>query len=269
MRPRIRRRRPLAVTPLPVAAPADGRMRLNRYLASSGICSRRAADELIAAGRVTVNGEPVRDLGRRVDPAQDVVRYDGVKVAREKPVYVLFNKPKGVLCTNAGNEPRKRVIDYMPQVRGRIYTVGRLDAESEGLILLTNDGDFALRVAHPRYGVPKTYAVLVRGRLTQEDRDKAKGGVWLSEGRTGGMNLVVERMSADRTYLKVTIREGKNRELRRVFSKLGYAVISLKRVRIGPLSLHGLGEGEYRFLRPEEVQQVLAAGQTEAAERAR
>jgi 23S rRNA pseudouridine2605 synthase len=263
-RPLLRKDRPaIRVTAEAGAVETDGKIRLNRFLASAGVCSRRAADTMIKGGRVSLNGTVVRELGVRIDPQQDLVRFDGVRVEREKPVYVLFNKPKGVLCTNATNEPRKRVVDYMPSVRGRIYTIGRLDAESEGLILLTNDGDFTQHIAHPRYGVPKTYAVLVRGRVTPEDLDKARGGVWLAEGRTGGARIVVVRMSADRTYLRVSIREGKNRELRRVFARLGYNVISLKRIRIGGLSLHGLGEGKYRFLRAEEVTELLAAGRRE------
>jgi len=166
---------------------------------------------------------------------------------------VLFNKPKGVVCTSARHEQKKRVIDFLPQVRGRLFTVGRLDLDSEGLILLTNDGSFALTMTHPRYGVPKLYAVLVRGRIEQKGLHKARGGVWLAEGPTTGMDVRIERAGKDRTYMKVTLREGKNREIRRVFAKLGHPVISLKRVRIGDLNLHGLSEGAWRFLRLDEV----------------
>ena len=251
------RKRAVRVTPASVAVESDGKMRLNRYLAGCGVCSRRAADKLIEEGRVTLNGKVVDELGTRVDPGTDEVAYDGEKITLEAPVYVLFNKPKDVVCTNARNEVRKRAVDFLAGVRGRIYTVGRLDAESEGLILLTNDGDFAQAVAHPRHGVPKTYAVLVRGRVAPESLKKARGGVWLAEGRTGGGDMRIERMSRDRTYLKVTLREGKNREIRRVFSRLGHNVISLKRTRIGALSLHGLRAGGHRFLRPEEVRALL------------
>jgi pseudouridine synthase len=236
----------------------DGRIRLNRFLATAGICSRRSADVAIAKGRVMVNGEVVTQLGLRIDPAEDDVRCDEQRVRPELPVYVLFNKPKGVVCTNARNEVRKRVIDFLENVRGRLYTVGRLDAESEGLVLLTNDGDFAQSVAHPRFGVSKTYAVLVRGRLTREEIKKVRGGVWLAEGRTGGARIRVERLGRDRTYLKVQIQEGKNREVRRVFARLGHPVISLKRVRIGSLTLHGLGVGKHRFLTRAEVGGLVA-----------
>jgi pseudouridine synthase len=253
------RRRTIKVTPLPHDDLRDGRMRLNRFLASSGLCSRRAADELIRSGQVTVNGEVTHELGTRIDPAVDDVRYDGKRVVPERPVYILFNKPAGVLCTNAADEERQRVIDFLPEIRGRLYTVGRLDADSEGLILVTNDGDFAQTVAHPSHGVAKTYAVLVRGRVTREDAEKARGGVWLAEGRTTGAQVRIERVGKDRTYLKVTLREGRNREIRRVFARLGYPVRSLKRVRIGRLTLHGLGAGRYRFLDAAEVQELLAS----------
>ena len=257
-RRRAPRRKTVVVTPESADVADDGRIRLNRFLATAGICSRRGADEAIAKGRVMVNGEVVTQLGVRIDPAEDDVRCDERRVRPEAQVYVLFNKPKGVVCTNARNEVRKRVIDFLEKVRGRLYTVGRLDAESEGLVLLTNDGIFAQSVAHPSFGVSKTYAVLVRGRLTKTETKKVRGGVWLAEGRTGGARIRVERLGRDRTYLKVQIQEGKNREIRRVFARLGHPVLSLKRVRIGHLTLHGLGVGKHRFLTRAEVDDLVA-----------
>jgi 23S rRNA pseudouridine2605 synthase len=260
-----RRSRGIAVTPLDNGGveTAEGGLRLNRFLASAGICSRRAADEMIAGGRVSLNGSVVLELGTRVDPANDDVQVDGRRVRTERLIHVLFNKPKGVLCTNARQEQRKRVVDCLPAELGRLFTVGRLDAESEGLILVTNDGRFAQRVAHPRHGVPKTYAVLVKGRVTPEDLQRAKGGVWLSDGRTATSRIAIERRGRDKTYLKVTLREGRNREIRRVFAKLGYPVISLKRIRIGDLTLHGLGAGKYRVLGRHEVAGLLALAESE------
>ncbi len=251
----------IRVTPAAAVEPADGKVRLNRFLASAGVCSRRAADELIAQGRISVNGAVQSELGHRVDPIRDEVAVDGERVQPEKRTYVLFNKPKDVVCTSARHEQRERVIDLVHGVRGRLFTVGRLDADSEGLILLTNDGAFAQRMAHPRYGVPKTYAVLVRGRVSDEAVAKARGGVWVAEGRTGGLQVRVERMSPDRTYMKVTLREGKNREIRRVFAKLGHNVLALKRVRIGRLTLHGLRPGDHRFLSRAEVDDLLSLAQ--------
>lgn len=262
-RPATRRSRGLVVTPLDGKAPDDGKVRLNRFLAMSGVCSRRSADELITSGRVEINGEPATELGQRVDPKKDEVRVDGDIVRQERTVYVLLNKPTGVVCTNAKHEQKTRVIDLLPDVRGRLFTVGRLDMDSEGLILLTNDGNFALEMTHPRYGVPKVYAVLVRGRVQTKDLEKARGGVWLAEGPTTGMKIYVERTGNDRTYMKVTLREGKNREIRRVFAKLGFPVIELKRVRIGELSLHGLGSGKWRFLTPPEVANLRAVAKRE------
>jgi len=227
------------------------------------MCSRRSADELIAAGRVEVNGALAVGLGARIDPRVDEVRVDGEPVRQERRVYVLLNKPKGVVCTNARHEQKPRAIDLVPDVRGRLFTVGRLDLDSEGLILLTNDGEFALQMTHPRYGVPKVYAVLVRGRVGPQDLHKARGGVWLAEGPTSGMTIRVERGGRDRTYMKVTLREGRNREIRRVFARLGFPVLELKRVRIGELSLHGLRPGQWRFLSPAEVQELLAAARRE------
>ncbi len=261
-----RRAQGLVVTPAgaPEAGAKDGKVRLNHFLAMCGVCSRRAADGYIAGGRVEVNGELCTELGTRVDPQNDDVRCDGTRVQPERPTYVLFNKPKGVVCTNAKHEQKKRVIDFLPEVRGRLFTVGRLDLDSEGLILLTNDGSFALEMTHPRYGVPKLYAVLLRGRVEQKDLDKARGGVWLAEGPTAGMNVRVERNSKDRTYLKVTLREGKNREIRRVFAKLGYPVIELKRVRIGELNLHGLSAGGWRFVQKHEIDALRALARSHA-----
>lgn len=258
-----RRSRGLVVTPREPKVVDDGKVRLNRFLAMSGVSSRRAADELIANGRVEVNGAFVTELGLRIDPASDEVRVDGRRVQQEKKIYILFNKPAGVVCTNARHEQKKRVIDLLPEVRGRIYTVGRLDLDSEGLLLLTNDGDFALQMTHPRYGVPKVYAVEVRGRVEKEDLEKARGGVWLSEGPTAGMKIRVEHQGPGKTFLRVMLREGKNREIRRVFAKLGYPVKTLKRVRIGDLTLHGLGTANWRYLTPTEVKDLIEVSKRE------
>ena len=229
----------------------------------AGVCRRRAADELIERGSVEVNGKVVKELGFRVDPTTDKVAVDGEGVRQEKKVYVLFNKPTNVVCTSARHEQKKRVIDFLPEVKGRLFTVGRLDLDSEGLILLTNDGDFAQRLTHPRYGVPKTYQVVVRGRIGDKEIEKARGGIWLAEGPTQGMQIKVERASNDRSTIKVVLREGKNREIRRVFARLELPVLELKRVRIGDLSLYGLKTGEWRFLQLDEVKALLSTSRQE------
>jgi len=247
----------LTVTPSAIfkdsAVTKDGQVRLNHFLAKSGVCSRRAADALVEAGRVMVNGEIIREHGVRVDPTDDDVRFDGVRLEPERVVYVLLNKPTGVVCTNAVHEKKKRVVDLLPTIRGRVFTVGRLDMDSEGLLMITNDGAFAQEMTHPRYGVSKLYSIVVRGRIDDKNLTKARGGVWLSEGPTSGMEIKIERLAKERTFLKVTLREGKNREIRRVFAKLGYPVTSLKRIRIGHLSLHGLRAGAWRFLQLDEI----------------
>lgn len=252
----------VSVTPAPEAElPTDGKIRINRYLALSGVCSRRAADTLVKGGNVAINGVVVRELGTRIDPVHDTIECNGEKVEPERPTYVLFNKPKAVVCTNAANEQRRRVIDFLPPQCGRLFTVGRLDADSEGLVIATNDGQFAQRIAHPSFGIAKTYSVVLRGRIDTEALDKARGGVWLAEGRTAESKMIVERRTRDKSYLKVSLREGRNREIRRIFAKVGFSVLALKRIRIGPLNLHGLGRGRYRFLTREETQRLLELAQ--------
>ncbi len=238
----------------------DGLIRLNRFLAAAGLASRRGAEDLIEAGRIVVNGETCKELGTRIDPLHDEVRFDGERLQPERPTYVVIHKPKGVVCTNAPNEQRTRVIDLLQGLRGRVFTIGRLDADSEGLILATNDGQFAQRLAHPSFGVSKTYSITVRGQVEPDALDKAQGGVWLSEGKTAGMRVSVERRFRDKTVLRVSLREGRNREIRRIFAKLGYAVTALKRVRIGPLTLRGLGSGRWRFLTHDEIEALRNVG---------
>jgi 23S rRNA pseudouridine2605 synthase len=233
-------------------------VRLNKVLAERGVGSRRYCDHVIETGAVTVNGDVAAELGRKVDPVHDRIEVNGrLLEARRRVVYAL-NKPRGVVCTSAPEEARMRAVDLVRDPSGsRLYCVGRLDMDSEGLILLTNDGDFANRVTHPRFGVAKSYFVRVSGRLTPEDLDKIQKGVWLAEGRTQGARVLVRKRLAAATVLLVTIREGMNREIRRMFAKLGFNVGHLKRVAIGPLSLRGIGPGEYRQLSRTEVDSFL------------
>lgn len=237
----------------------QGRIRLNQYMAQCGVASRRASDELIEQGRVALNGEIVSELGTRIDPLRDRVVVDDRVLKPERATYVLLHKPAGVVCTNATREQKPRAIDLVASVKGRLFSVGRLDVDSEGLLILTNDGQFADRLTHPRYGVPKRYDVVVRGRVDHEKIDKLRGGVWLSEGRTQGARIRIKRRGAERSYLAVEIREGKNREVRRMFSRIGYPVLRLKRTSIGPLSIRGLGKGKFRFLTKSEIDGLLEA----------
>jgi 23S rRNA pseudouridine2605 synthase len=245
-------------------APSSPLVRLNKFLASQGVASRRKCDELISAGRVSVDGKAVRELGVRVDPALQEIEVDGqvFKARGARLRYYLLNKPKGVVCTNEERESRPRAVDLITDPRkGRIFTVGRLDEESEGLILITNDGEFAQRVMHPRYGVEKTYEVEVFGRIEDGALASVRAGVHLSEGRTAGARVLVKDRRNDASRLTVSIREGMNREIRRAFARVGHKVLHLRRVRIGPISDRGLKPGRWRELAAEEVRSLLGGGE--------
>ena len=236
-------------------------VRLNKFLADNGVASRRRSDELILGGKVLVDGDVVTELGTKIDPRTQVVDVDGVILRsdpRERRYYIL-HKPAGVVCTNEVRETRPRAIDLITDPKkGRIFTVGRLDEESKGLLLLTSDGEFAERIAHPRFGVPKTYLVRVPGQITDDAVQKIREGVYLAEGRTAGARVIVKRRTANGSTLEVTIQEGRNREVRRIFVRVGYKVTSLTRTQIGPLGIRGLREGKWRALSRDEVEALLA-----------
>lgn len=252
-------------------AESGGWVRLNKFMAELGVASRRKCDELIQSGKVSIDGEPATELGTKIDPLRHVVDVGGVVLKPDalRRRYYLLNKPRGVICTNEAREARTRAIDLITdRNKGRIFSVGRLDEDSSGLLILTNDGEFTNQIAHPRHSVPKTYLVKVRGRIDEEALARISEGVRLSEGRTSGAALFVERRSNEASLLTVTIREGKNREIRRVFAAMGYKVLRLHRVRIGALSDRRLKDGEWRPLTPEEVADLLdVANNRERAEK--
>jgi len=244
-------------------------VRLNKYLADHGVASRRRCDELIADGKVTVDGQIQRELGLKVDPARQVVETDGyvLKANDTRRRYYLLNKPSGVVCTNEGRETRPRAVDLITDpFKGRIYTVGRLDSDSKGLIVLTNDGEFAHQIMHPRYGIQKTYLVKVAGEIDDGTLTQIRDGVYLSEGRTAGARILVHDRGRGSSLLSITIREGMNREIRRVFARFGFKVTELKRVQIGPLTDRGLKPGRWRDLLPGEVAALLAGDPATAPE---
>ncbi len=248
--------------------PLEGGIRLNKYLADHGIASRRGCDELIESGKVSVDDIPVTRLGTRIDPRVQTIEVDGMRLRPEKVSrrYYLLFKPAGVVCTSEARETRPRAVDLIGDpAKGRIYTVGRLDEESKGLILLTNDGDFAQRVAHPRFGVAKTYQVKVQGRIDDEALRRVREGVHLSEGKTSGARILVQRRSFSHSTLTVTLREGMNREIRRSFARVGFKVVDLVRTRIGPLNDRGLKPGRWRPLTREEVEALLEGSSEERA----
>lgn len=228
--------------------------RLQKVLAAAGIGSRRKCEQLIAEGRVTVDGRVVNQMGVKVDPDRMDIRCDGRRIRAERKVYILLNKPKGYVTTSSDELGRPKVTDLVAgYVHERIFPVGRLDVDSEGLLILTNDGEFANLMTHPRYGIRKTYMVVVSGRVSQETLDKISKGVWLSDGRTAGAEIKFLRRVGNDTLLHMTVSEGRNREIRRVFAKFDHKVKKLMRINIGGLSDEKLKPGRFRFLRPEEV----------------
>lgn len=249
--------------------------RLNKYLAHAGVGSRRYCDGLIARGRVKIDGVRVGDLGTKIDPETHKVTVDDQPVRAERPVYWAVHKPQGYLCTNHDPAGRPLALDLIPHVDQRVYTVGRLDEGSEGLLLLTNDGDLAQALTHPRYGVEKTYQVLVAGKPSREDLQKLLDGVWLSDGKVQAKNVRRLKPQGDSTWLRVVLAEGKNREIRRMLAKLGHKVMRLRRVAVGPVQLDKLPKGKSRKLSLPEIEALRKTAEggkkrvEKAAQRAR
>jgi 23S rRNA pseudouridine2605 synthase len=229
--------------------------RLQKVLAVAGLGSRRKCEELIKAGRVEIDGVPVDRLGIRVDPVLQEIRVDGQVIRTRRAVCYLVNKPLGVVATNRDQAGRTRVIDLVPGGE-TLFTVGRLDKSSEGLILVTNDGELANRLTHPRYGVEKTYRVLVAGQVSVESLRRLQQGVHLAEGVARVARVRIKSRSKRTSVLQMVLREGRNREIRRVLARIGHKVLSLRRVALGPLRLEGLAPGGYRQLSQAEIRQL-------------
>lgn len=229
--------------------------RLQRVLASAGYGSRRQCEELIVEGRVEVDGRTVTELGTQVDPQKSKIYVDGSLLRRERPAYFVVNKPPGVVTTNRDPQGRTRVIDLV-QERQRLFPVGRLDRSSEGLILLTNDGELAQQLAHPKYGVRKTYRVTVAGKVDNEKLAQMKRGIYVAEGRVAVDGARIVRHRAKATDLEILLREGKNREIRRILARLGHKVLTLQRVALGPLRLGELPRGAYRPVTSDELRRL-------------
>ena len=233
--------------------------RLQKALAAAGVGSRRECEELILAGRVEVDRTVVTELGTRVDPERALIRVDGVALPRPKRVYYALNKPPGVLCTSRDPSGRPRAIDLVPEANERLFTVGRLDLHSEGLILLTNDGELANRLTHPRYGIQKTYRVVVAGHPTKEVLAQLRQGVHLAEGFAQVAGVQSKRRLKQSTILEMVLEEGRNREIRRLLARVGHKVLRLVRLRIGPLRLGELPVGDHRRLSRSEVEALRRA----------
>ena len=259
--------------------------RIQKVLGNAGVASRRNIEDMVREGRVVVNGKVMKRLPVLVDPQEDRIEIDGerIKIAGARGsrgggggggggkaaaqvgqrLYFLMNKPKGVYSTNVSQGEQVRAIDLLPpNVPGRVYPVGRLDAESRGLLLLTNDGDLTNQLTHPRYGVPKTYRATVDGHIDPRAVQELEEGVWMADAKsgkgfkTGRSRIKIVRRGRDRSVLEITIREGRNRQVRRMLARLGHKVRDLMRIRMGPLDLHGLASGQVRSLTPREVREL-------------
>jgi pseudouridine synthase len=229
-------------------------MRLARALARAGLGARRKCEEAVREGRVTVDGEVITDLSATVDPQTQDVRCDGVRLRLPRTVVLAFHKPRGVLSVMHPHPKERTIFQYVDSRGYRLFPVGRLDRDSEGLLLLTNDGELCNMLAHPRHQVPRTYHVVLRGLVEGRALEKLRRGVWLAEGRTGPILARIKKRARDVTVADVTVREGMNREIRRAFARVGVKVLRLKRIAIGPLSLGRLRAGAVRELTPKEVE---------------
>ena len=232
-------------------------MRLQKYMAHAGVASRRKCEEIIAEGRVKVNGEVVDTQGYIVEEG-DRVTVDGKKVwPVKRNTYILMNKPRGIVSSAKDNKDRQTVLDLLSSdIRARLYPVGRLDMDSSGLILLTDDGELTERLLHPKYEIEKTYKVTVNGLVTEEEAKELSKGVKLKDGMTAPGEIKIIEHRNKKTRLECTIREGRNRQIRRMFESLGYEVIQLERIVFGPLKITGLGKGDYRPLREKEIRSL-------------
>lgn len=235
--------------------------RLQKLISQAGITSRRAAEELIVNGRVTVNGHVVTELGSKADPAADRVAVDGKPLQfSEKHLYILLNKPTGYITALKDSQDRPLVTDLLKGVEERVYPVGRLDYNTEGLLLLTNDGDWANRLMHPRHEVEKEYHVRVRGKVLEQQLKRLAGGVELEDGVTAPARVRMVKSGDQNDWISVTIHEGRNRQVRRMCEVVSLSVVRLRRVRYGSLEIGALKPGQFRYLTDAEVRGLLQPG---------
>ena len=232
-------------------------VRLQKFLADAGVASRRASEELIVAGRVKVNGELVRQLGSKVDPVHDNVTVDGKAVKTKRKLYLALNKPTGCVCSRKDEHNRPTIYELLPKEWSNVYTVGRLDYDTEGLIFLTNDGEFALRLTHPRYAVRKKYVAMVEGRVEPAMLQNFTRGVFHMGERLKAEKAHIISASLSRSVVELELAEGKNREVRRLFESQGLSVKKLARVQIGKIKLAELKPGKWRTLTEPEIKSLL------------
>jgi len=227
-------------------------------LAAAGVDSRRNCEELILEGAVRVNRKVVDTLPAFVDADKDVITVNGRRIQAARKVYFLLNKPKGVICTNSDPQGRRRAIDLV-RTSERVFCVGRLDADTTGLIIITNDSELTNKLTHPRYGLSKTYVAKVKGQIRSDAAEKLKKGVWLAEGKTGRASVKILKRNYSESLVEITLRQGLNRQIRRMLLKVGLRVKSLKRTQIGKLTAKGLGVGRFRRLSEAEVRSLRRA----------
>ena len=234
--------------------------RLQKFIATCGIASRRAAEKYITDGRISVNGETVTEQGIKIDPEKDVVAVDG-KIIKEtvQKVYIILYKPKGYISTVKDEKDRRTVMDLVADIPQRIFPVGRLDNNTEGLLLMTNDGDLTQKLLHPKFKITKTYMVTIKDIMDNDSLGRLRRGVNLEDGKTAPAEAKIVSYDRDTNHsrVEITIHEGRNRQVRRMFQAVGYDVAALKRTRFAGLTLQGLKRGKYRNLEQEELKQLI------------
>jgi 23S rRNA pseudouridine2605 synthase len=233
-------------------------VRLQKFLAEAGVASRRASEEIIVAGRVTVNGSAVKELGTKVRPGEDKIAVDGQPVKARRKLYLALHKPPGYICSRNDPEARRVIGELLPKEWNNLYTVGRLDKESEGLIFLTNDGEFSLRLTHPRYGARKIYSVIVEGRVQPATLQRFVQGVKDGEEVLKAQSARIISGNNTRSVVEVVLTGGKNREIRRLFETAGLVIVRLQRVQIGRIKLGELPAGKWRTLTEPEIKSLLS-----------
>ncbi len=240
--------------------------RLQKILAAAGVASRRKCEELITSGAVEVNGVVVKELGTKADPANDIIAVKGKPIASEKKIYLMLNKPKGVITSASDPKGRKIVSDFLPGIKERVYPVGRLDYDTEGLLLLTNDGEFANLLTHPSHHVPKTYLATVKGVPHGTALEKLQNGIKLEDGMTAPAEVEYHDVDMDskQSTVQITIYEGRNRQVRRMFEAVGHPVTRLKRIQFGHLGLENMQRGKYRHLTVSEIKELIDAANSKS-----
>ncbi|MCF7857894.1 MAG: rRNA pseudouridine synthase [Candidatus Cloacimonetes bacterium] len=240
-------------------------VRINKYLAQCNLGSRRSVEILISNREISVNGEIIDDLSKQIDPTKDKVSYKGKTIhPSQEKIYIMLNKPKKYLVSTKDDFGRRIIFDLLPDFETNLFYIGRLDYMSEGLLLLTNDGDFAERVIHPRYKLPKVYKVKVKGKIGKEELEKLRKGIVINGKRTKPAIVYTNKVNDEFTELKMTIFEGRKRQIRYMIKSIGSAVYELKRLQIGTIKLNKLPVGMWRMLKPSEVTALRSNARTKS-----